>query len=279
MRSPIFWFGGKFNMLKYLLPLIPKHKIYVEVFGGGAQLLFAKKPYGLEVYNDINHDLVNFFKVLADEKLFEKFYRFVSVLPHSRELFYEYRETYRQEKEIWKRAGKWFVAVRQSFAGTITGGWTHSISIASIRRNMSASSSTWLSSIEGLPEIQARLQRVQIDNRDFRELIPIYDSEDTFFYLDPPYVLNTRTAGEVYEYEMSEDGHKELVEILLNIKGQAILSGYDSEIYKPLENAGWNRKEFNVRISSQNTRKTNGKQDVRTEILWIKVFDSKNLFV
>jgi len=69
LRSPMWWFGGKGKMVKKLLPLIPQHKIYVEVFGGGASLLFAKEPSPVEVYNDLNSDLVNFFRVLRDPKL------------------------------------------------------------------------------------------------------------------------------------------------------------------------------------------------------------------
>ena len=263
-------------MRKNLLALMPKHKVYVEVFGGGAQLLFAKKPYGLEVYNDINGDLVNFFKVLADTELFEKFYRFVAVLPCSRELYNEYRETYRQEKEIWKRAAKWFLVANQAYAGKFGDSWGFVVS--EVHNNMSGQVSRWLSAIKILPEIHARLQRVQIENQDFRKLIPKYDSEDTFFYLDPPYILDTRKSGEAYECEMTDDDHKELVEILLNIKGQAILSGYENDIYKPLGNAGWQRKEFQTQLSSINPRYTNGKRDYATEIVWLKLKPENDLF-
>jgi DNA adenine methylase len=89
MRSPIGWFGGKGNMRGRILPTFPPHKRYVEPFGGGASLLLAKEPVELEVYNDLDHALYEFFTTLADPGEFERFYRRVALLPYSRELYNE----------------------------------------------------------------------------------------------------------------------------------------------------------------------------------------------
>jgi DNA adenine methylase len=99
--------------------------------------------------------------------------------------------------------------------------------------------------IEELPAMHERIMRVQIEHRDFRELIPLYDTKDTLFYLDPPYIHATRSGGG-YNYECSDKDHEDLVEILLNIKGKAMLSGYIHNIYTKLENAGWVRHDFNT---------------------------------
>jgi len=263
-------------MTKKLLPLIPEHKIYVEPFGGGASLLFAKKPSPVEVYNDIDSGLVNFFKVLSDTKLFEKFYRRVAVLPYSRELFYECRESWQEYDDPVERAAKWFVVARQSFSGSFGSSWgfaaTHS------RCGMAGSVSGWLSTIERLPEIHARLQRVQIEHNDFRKVIKTYDTLETFFYLDPPYVHSTRSSSR-YQHELSDADHKDLIELLKNIKGKVLLSGYDNPLYEDL---GWHKKQWQtVCYAAGKTRATGiqgegsaKKMQPRTECVWMNYENS-----
>jgi len=240
-QSPIVWFGGKGNMVAKLLKLIPPHKIYVEVFGGGASLLFAKKPSPVEVYNDIDSGVVNFFRVLRDEEKFQKFYEKVCLTPYSREEYYYCVDTWEQCDDEVERAYRWFIVARMSFSGCFGGGWSFSVTASS--RGMSGRCSAWLGVVEGLPAIHERFMRVQIEHRDFKELIPLYDTKDTLFYLDPPYVHATRSGGR-YNYECSDKDHEDLVEILLNIKGKAMLSGYANDIYVKLEEAGWARYDF-----------------------------------
>lgn len=230
-------------MLSKLVPLVDAypHHIYVEPFGGGASVLIAKKPAPVEVYNDVDSGLVNFFRVLADPKKFEQFYRRVAVLPYSRELYYECRDTWQTEEDEVERAVKWFVVARQSFAGCFGADWGYHVFTS--RRGMALSTSRWLSAIDRLPEIHARLARVQIEHDDFRKIFPRYDSPRTLFYCDPPYVWSTRKSGE-YEHELSDEDHRELVEILLTLQGAVILSGYPNDIYKPLEEAGWLRIDW-----------------------------------
>jgi len=242
MRSPIIWFGGKGNMVKKLLKLIPSHKIYVEVFGGGGSLLFAKKPSPIEIYNDLDSGLVNFFRVLRDQEKFKEFHRLVSLTPYSREEYYFYRETWKECENDIERAYRWFIVARMSFSGRFGGGWNFIITRSN--RNMAGTCSQYLSIIEELPEIHQRIMRVQIEHKDFRELIPIYDTSETLFYCDPPYISETRNNEKYYKCEMSIEDHKYLVDLLLQIKGKALLSGYQHPIYKPLEDAGWIRKDY-----------------------------------
>ncbi|MGB9887903.1 MAG: DNA adenine methylase [Moorellales bacterium] len=242
LRSPIMWYGGKGMMVKKLLPLIPPHKIYVEVFGGGASLLFAKEPSEVEVYNDVDGGLVNFFRVLRDPEKFARFYHLVAFTPYSREEFNFCRKTWRDCEDEVERAYRWFVVARMSFSGAFARSWAFGVTCS--HRGMSGAVSRWLSTLEMLPAIHERLMRVQIENQDFRELMPTYDTDDTFFYLDPPYVPDTRQEMGVYPCEMGLDDHREMVDLILGLKGAVMLSGYRHEVYLPLEEAGWERLDF-----------------------------------
>ncbi len=254
LRSPIWWFGGKGNMVAKLLKLIPPHRIYVEPFGGGASLLFAKEPSPVEVYNDLDSGLVNFFRVLRDPEKFERFYRLAALTPYSREEYYFCRETWRDVQDDVERAYRWFVVARMSFSGSFGESWSFTVSFS--RRGMSGATSKWLSALEQLPQVHERLMRVQIEHDDFRKIFPRYDTEETFFYVDPPYVLQTR-RNSWYTHEMSLQDHEELVEILLNLKGKAMLSGYAHEVYRPLEEAGWRRIDYQTAChAAGRTRRT-----------------------
>jgi len=281
MRSPICWFGGKGNMVAKLLPLLPPHKIYVEPFGGGASLLFAKTPSPVEVYNDIDSGLVNFFRVIRDPEKFDKFYRLVCLTPYSREEYNYCRSTWEECDDEIERAYRWFVTIRMSFSGDLGRGWSFAVTLSC--RNMAATCSRWLSTIEILPQIHQRLMQIQIEHSDFKDIFNTYDTPDTLFYCDPPYIHDTR-SGTRYKHEMTDKDHEELVKILLNIKGMAILSGYAHEIYKPLEEAGWHRHDFKTACYA--TARTRGtkilgdgaakKMQPRTESVWVSPSCNKN---
>jgi len=274
LRSPITWFGGKGHLVNKLLPLFPKHKIYVEPFGGGANLLVAKEPSPVEVYNDIDSGLVNFFRVLRDPEKFEQFYKRIQFMPYSREEYCFCKETWWQETDDVMRAVKWYAVAVQSFSGKFGGGWSYNVNTST--RGMVKTTSRWQSAIEMLPDVSKRLLRVQIEHDDFRKIIPRYDTPETFFYLDPPYVLSTRRSGG-YKHEMTDQDHIELVDLLLNIQGMAMLSGYDNEIYARLEQAGWTKLSFTVACSAAGrTRYTKilgkgscAENQQRTECVWL----------
>ena len=231
-------------MAKKLLPLVPKHRIYVEVFGGGASLLLSKEPSLVEVYNDLDAGLVNLFRVIRDPDLFAEFHRRVQLIPYSRGEFYRYRELWwsgQAPADPVENAVAFFVIARQSFGGLFGRSW--SMSVSASRRGMASTVSRWLSAIDLLPEVAERFLRVQIECLDWRRLLPIYDTAETFFYLDPPYLPSTRKAGQ-YTHELSESDHEDLVDALLALKGKALLSGYANTLYTKLEAAGWRRRDF-----------------------------------
>jgi len=238
-KSPINWFGGKYYMASNIIELFPEHKMYVEVFGGAGHLLFKKESSDIEVYNDIDNGLFSFFNVLRNNDKAILLKQKLDLTPYSREEFYNCRDTWASEKDEIEKVRKWYTCVMQSFSSNFST-WSHSKTKA--RRGMSQAVSQWLGKIENdLPNAVERLKAVQIENMDYKELLRKYDGEDTLFYLDPPYIHETRKMTYEYAHELQNEQHKELVDILLHIKGKAILSGYDHEIYNKLLENGWNK--------------------------------------
>jgi len=275
-RGPIGWFGGKGNAINKILPLFPQHHTYVEPFGGGAALLWAKDPSPVEVYNDIDSGLVNLFRVLRDEEKFARFQRLVIMTPYSREENEICYRTWESLDDDVERAHGFFVAIRQSFSMRLGAGWAMSVTATSKGKSMALASAQWLSAIERLPEVHERLRGVQIEHADFRQVLKTYDTPRTLFYCDPPYVHETRRAGG-YRYELSDQDHKDLVAKLLEIQGMAILSGYQNSIYQPLEDAGWQRLEYDLicvaagktRASGLQGKGTARAKQTRVESLWL----------
>ncbi len=274
LRSPLLWYGGKGKMIPKLIKLIPQHSVYVEPFGGGASLLFAKEPVSLEVYNDIDSGLVNFFRVLRNPEKFKKFYSLVYHTPYSREEFYYCSSTWQYCNDDIEMAYRWFVSVMQSFNGKGKQ-WSYS-------KKIGKCVSGWNSVIKILPAINERLKSVQVEHDDFRKIFQRYDSKETFFEVDPPYVHNTRKSKNVYKYEMSDDDHRDLVNILLNVKGKVMLNGYKNTIYNKLENDGWQRIDFDVACNTIKKDKILGigmENNRRIESIWINYqLKDKNYF-
>ena len=254
-------------MVKYLLPLIPPHITYVEPFGGGAQLLFAKPPSKVEVYNDIDEGLVNFFRVLRDARKAPKLIELLKLTPYSREEYNAYRQTWGEQQDDVEKARQWFVVCRQSFGGIFGGSWGFTVT------NARGGPPRWWNCIVGLPEVVDRLKYVQIEHHDFRKIFQIYDTPETLFYIDPPYIRETRRDSQ-YRSDLTNEDHRDLVSILLQIEGMAIVSGYNHPIYNKLS---WERRDYNtVCYSAAKTKASNLKgkgsllkQQGRMESVWI----------
>ena len=262
-------------MVAKLLPLIERraHTTYVEPFGGGASLLLAKNPSPVEVYNDLDHGLVSFFRVLREPAKFARFYHLASLTPYAREEFEYCRETWEDVEDEVERAYRWFIVARMSFSGNFGGSWSNIVTLS--RRDMAATCSKWLSILEELPQIADRMMQVQIENSDFRKILDRFDTPEVLFYADPPYIPDTRASGK-YQHEITVEDHHELVEILLNIQGQAILSGYPSDVYAPLQQAGWVQQEWATACTAAGRTRATGIQgtgmslekQARTEVVW-----------
>lgn len=270
MHSPIRWIGGKGQWADHIVRLLPPHQTYVEPFGGGASVLFAKPPSLVEVYNDIDSRLVNFFRVLRDPEQFARLHDLVACTPYSREEFYDARDTHDDTDDPVERARRWMVITRQSFGGVLDS-W--GMSLGATQGGMASTTAAWLRTIDRLPAIHARLMRVQIEHESWQRILELYDSSTTLFYLDPPYVPDTRSKGG-YAHELTLADHEALVGRLLASQGKFLLSGYPHPVYKPLEDAGWQvvnrRRHVSIGGGSKSSHeaRANGAFE-RTDVLWV----------
>ncbi len=260
-RIAFGWYGGKFSHLDFLMPLIPRDAThFCDVYGGSAAVLINLEPYPVETYNDLDSELVNFFAILRDRgsELIEA----IGLTPFSRE---ELATACRPEKNLTRleRARRFFVRARQTRTGlaqtSSEGRWAHCVLTS--RAGMAGAVSRWLGSVEGLSEIAQRLLRVQIENAPAIEVIQRYDTAETVFYLDPPYVHAARGDAAAYGYEMSDREHEELAAILHRIRGRAVLSGYRNDLYDRLF-ADWRRVDGEERLC-------NSVRTPRRESVWL----------
>ena len=266
-RSPFPWFGGKQRLADDILALFPEHNVYVEVFGGGASVLLSKSPGKLDVYNDLDQGLVNFFRCLRDDP--DLLVPLLELTPYSRHEWEQARLAWPAENDPIERARLFYVVVSQSFGGFSARddgspgrGWGGE---RLGRMHLSRAEST-KNRVDHIWRFVDRLRGVQIENLDWRACLDRYDDADCLFYFDPPYVPETRRAGG-YTHEMDEAAHVELVDRVLALKGVAIVSGYDHDVYRPLELAGFQRHEFTV-WSTAAQRAVNRDRDKRFEVLW-----------
>ena len=225
------WYGGKFSHLDFLVPLLPTTAThFCDVFGGSAAVLLNVGPYPVETYNDIDSEVVNFFQTLRNQR--GKLIKAISLTPFSREEL-ALACAPAQGLSRLERARRFYVRARQTRTGlaqtSSEGRWAHCVLTS--RAGMAGAVSRWLGSVEGLAEIAQRLQRVQIENAPALDIVARYDTEETLFYLDPPYVHEARGDASAYGYEMTDADHEELADLLQGIRGRAILSGYRSNLY------------------------------------------------
>ena len=255
------WYGGKFSHLDWLIPLLPVCKHYCEPFAGSGAVLLNRKPSPVETYNDLDGEVVNFFRILRDNK--EGLIQAIVLTPFSREEF-ALACTLDPDLTDLERARRFYVRARQVRTGLAQraslGRWANCKNTS--RAGMSGVVSRWLGAVEHLPYIAERLLRVQIENRPAVDVIELYDSKETLFYCDPPYIHDTRGDNNAYDNEMTDSDHVELAKLLNNIEGKVAISNYQcdlmNELYPPPK---W-EKHINLEKTNHATK---GK---RTEVLW-----------
>lgn len=238
LTQPLKWHGGKSYLAEWIISFVVPHLHYVEPYAGGLAVLLRKNPEGVsEVVNDLDGELTNFWKVLKDNSFFEQFMRQVEATTFSQDEFEDAAEIGPDDSPV-DRAVKFFVRCRQSRQGLQKDFAT--LSKNRTRRGMNEQVSSWLTAIEGLPEIHERLKRVLILNDDAVTVIQREDSPNTFFYLDPPYLHETRVTTNNYSFEMTVEDHERLLVALTELKGKFILSGYRNDLYDAFaDRHGW----------------------------------------
>lgn len=269
------YYGGKYYFAKYINKIQPPHKIFVDVFGGSGVIILGRWfSSDIEVYNDIFEPLPIFFSVIKDReksKILQE--RLISILNQYKE-YDDMREFYREVKE-YILTNKYknysdidvaifvFYSINLSFSGVLKG---KGFSTSGTKINKI---STLKSKIDRISYASQRFENVIIENKDFIEIIEKYDSKDTLFYLDPPYVKESRITKKAYIFEMNDKQHEILVDILLSLKGKFILSGYDNSVYKRLEEKGINKYYKETVIKASNFRRLNVNERRKTEeIFW-----------
>jgi DNA adenine methylase len=260
-RIAFGWYGGKFNHLDWLLPLLPMAHHYCEPFSGSAAVLLNRDPALVETYNDIDGEVVNFFRVLRDHGA--ELERAIALTPFSREEFHRAIVGGVQGVSDLERARRFYIRARQTRAGlaqTATlGRWANCKDTS--RAGMSGVVSRWLGGVEALADIGNRLIRVQIENRPALDVIRLYDAANTLFYCDPPYLHDTRGDSKAYGFEMKEDEHIALATTLHRCVGKVALSGYRNDLMDALYK-DWRR--FDAPIKQCHSIKK-----ARQECLWM----------
>lgn len=235
-RPALRYFGGKFRLAPWIIKNFPPHLTYVEPYGGGGSVLLRKKPSYHEVYNDLDGEVVNFFRVLRERT--DEFIKAIELTPYARE---EQVYSFIPADDEFERARRLYVRAWQSHGGGRTQwrtGWRYE------KNDTRGSKMTddW-NKIDYLFAIAKRLKTVQIENDDAVSVIKRFDDSRTLFYLDPPYLPTTRSMRwrkKAYTFELTEQDHIALAELLNGIEGMVILSGHPSDLYDELY-AGWRK--------------------------------------
>ena len=253
MKPPLTYYGGKQLLSKLIVSLIPKHNIYCEPFFGGGAVFFAKPPSNIEVVNDNNGELINFYRVLKSD--FKKLEKEIRCTLHSREyhqaakIVLGYPHLFDNVKRAW---AIWTLA-NESYASKLNGCWGYNKKVNKSARQLYSKRNFFTN------EFAKRLEMVQIENNDALKVINIWDNKDAFFYCDPPYINTNQGHYKGY----SEEDFEKLLLILSKIKGKFILSSYPSEILtKYVKQNKWFTKKVDVSLSLASNPKTKLKRKI-----------------
>jgi DNA adenine methylase len=265
-HSLLKYLGGKHTMKSKIIPRIKKTSRFCSVFLGSGGVEFSLDPIGVnEVWNDLDAELINFYNILRSPDTFGSFQRLCELTPFSETEFLASKATLETPLSYFGssvvRAWRFFVRNRMSRGGSGKSFATHS---SRLRRDIGENVSAWLSVVEGLPEFHNRIKYVEIRQMDFRDFIKKYDSFDTFFLCDPPYLPSQRVAGS-YTEELTEQDHIDLLEILSDIQGYFLLHGLESDLYRGYkEKHNWTKETF-PRKKSSSSKKS---KPIYNEIIW-----------
>lgn len=269
-RPLLRYHGGKWVLAPWIIEHMPKHRTYVEPFGGAASVLLRKPRSYAEVYNELDGEIVNLFRVVRDRG--DELRRLLELTPFARAEFVEAWERTDDPLESARRV------VMRSFMGFSTVGATRrgkvngTASITGFRSNVTRAGTTPAHDWRGYPDcltaIIERLRGVVIENRPAAQVIETHDGPETLLYVDPPYVQETRDKGSDYNHEMTVDDHRALASQLNSVKAAVIVSGYACPLYDDELFVGWKRV----------TRETyaDGAR-ARTEVLWLRNVEDDGL--
>ena len=262
--APIAWYGGKYYLAEWIISHFPPHRVYVEPFGGMANVLLKKHPSEVEVFNDLDQRVTNFFRVIRDPGKLADLRCRCELTPYSREEFSNLIDTPEPDNDV-DRAWWFFVRCRQARGGIGMSALTKNAWATSTRtrRQMPEPVSKYLAAIDGLDAVADRFRHVMIENLPALELISKYDGPDVLFYCDPPYPGSTRSGGKAatYGFEMDEQQHHKLLAALRQCRARVLLSSYDSTLYRTILH-DWQCLEKDTHVQFSNSG------GHRRELLW-----------
>jgi len=263
-RPVLRYHGGKFRLAPWVMQFFPVHRIYVEAYGGAAGVLIQKPRAYSEVYNDIDGDVVNLFRVLRDAATRQTLTEQLVMTPYARE---EFEQAWLPADEPIERARRLVVRAMMGFGSAGATKGTTGFRIDT-KREYETAQHTWAMYPHNLAAVGSRLAGVLIENRSAIEVMRAHDTEQTLHYADPPYVHSTRCrvngkgSARGYRHEMDEADHTELLDCLRGLKGMVVLSGYATALYDAAL-PDWRRQTVKARISGG--RGT----EIRDEVIWL----------
>jgi DNA adenine methylase len=237
MKGPLSYVGGKNRFISKILPLIPEHTTYVEPFAGGAQIFFQKTISKVEVLNDLDGELVNFYRVCQSH--YEELLRYMRFLVPSREWYQKLQSTPPESLTDIQRAARYFYLQKLSFGGRVV---HQNYAVHVIQRPSFASPR--LSAL--IENTHKRLKIVQIESLPYEQAIRKYDRPTTFFYIDPPYY----GVRGLYRFDFEPHDFERLAETLRSIKGKFLLSVNDHPEVRKLF-SGFSMEAFSISYTIQ----------------------------
>lgn len=268
LRAPFGYPGGKTKSVPNILKHLPYKPVYVEPFGGSGAVLLARRPVKLEVLNDRYAGVVAFYRCLRHPEKYKQLIDYLDLTIHSREDFVDAKQTWCEESDDVIRAAKWYYMTAYSFS-QLGRNWGRAIAPRGVL------SGKIRNKIKYFSDLHERLKKVQIENQDWRECLHDYDSTDTVFYIDPPYI---DAYSGTYQNELTKKDHYDLLAIIFSLKGFVALSGYANPLY---EDQPWDsRYSWESFVSVDACAFTEGnrkkclehvaKRQKSEEVLWIK---------
>lgn len=257
----IRYHGGKYRLAPWIMSFFPPHQCYVEAFGGAASVLLQKQRCYAEVYNDLDGDIVNFFRILRDPETRQQLIEQLAHTPYARDEFIAAYEPTSDNIEAARR-----VAIRAQMgfgsAGATKGTTGFRIDT---RRSYGTSHHLWSRYPEHIAIVGQRFESVLIENKNAIDVMKYHDDTTTLHYVDPPYVMSTRQIGHrdgCYRHEMDNLQHIDLLTALKQLAGMVILSGYQTELYQDML-IGWTVYTTPSRAAGQRGTK------LTEEVVWI----------
>lgn len=241
MKSVIKYPGSKWNIAPQLVELIPEHHSYVEPFFGSGAVLFNKPVSDIETVNDLDSDVANLFRCIQKDS--ERLARLVMTTPFSREEYERQFDgcTSTLYASNFQRAAGFLIKCWQGHGFRTNGykvGWKNDV----VGREKAYALWNWYRLPDWIIDITERLRKVQIENRPALEVIERFNYSQVFMYLDPPYMLGTR-SGKQYMHEMTDAEHEELLQMILQSRAKIMISGYETDMYNDYL-SGWEKRQF-----------------------------------